>query len=185
MTSFALKLFQIRLCAASTSTTAVPKEKRSWFHSLTRRKKSDSALTCASSSTVAVQLQNNNNEPLGGGGVMDGRATAASGDASESNCSSIGGGALRKRKDKKNMFSRIRKKMGLGLSALRNWHSMGDDCDSDGGTADAMYEFLAPAIRVEPTVPFTHDYMRFIRKKWLSPQQPNHVMYKACSEMLK
>lgn len=83
------------------------------------------------------------------------------------------------------MFSRIRKKMGLGLSALRNWHSMGDDCDSDGGTADAMYEFLAASIRVEPTLPFTHDYMRFIRKKWLKPAEPNHVMYKACSEMLK
>ncbi|KAH8394644.1 hypothetical protein KR222_000861, partial [Zaprionus bogoriensis] len=161
------------------------KEKRSWFHSLTRRKKSDSALSCAGGSTVAVQLQNNNNEPLATGAASDASASTA-GDASVSNCSSIAGGALRKRKDKKNMFSRIRKKMGLGLSALRTgWHSMGDDGDGDGGTTDAMYEFLAPPIRVEPTLAFTHDYMRFIRKKWLERQDaPNEVMYKACSEML-
>lgn len=127
-----------------------------------------------------MQLQNNNNEPIAG-------ATEASSStaASVSNSSSLGG-ALRKRKDKKNMFSRIRKKMGLGLSALRNWHSMGDDCDCDGGTTDAMYEFLAPPIRVEPSLPFTHDYKRFIRKKWMERQDaPNEVMYKACLEMLK
>ncbi|KAH8261156.1 hypothetical protein KR044_004101, partial [Drosophila immigrans] len=162
------------------------KEKRSWFHSLTRRKKLDSSCTA-----TVVHLQNNNNEPLGG--TLEASCSTASGagigagDASASNCGS-NNGAMRKRKDsnsKKTMFSRIRKRMGLGLSALRNWHSMGDDCDCDGGTTDAMYEFLTPAIRVEPTLPFTHDYMRFIRKKWLERQDaPNEVMYKACSEML-
>ncbi|KAL7737791.1 hypothetical protein ACLKA6_006179 [Drosophila palustris] len=162
------------------------KEKRGWFHSLTRRKKSDSALASSSSTVTAgphsVHLQNNNNEPIGGS--LEASCSTAAGDASIINSSSIGG-ALRKRKDKKNMFSRIRKKMGLGLSALRNWHSMGDDCDCDGGTTDAMYEFLTPPIRVEPTLPFTHDYMRFIKKKWLDRQDtPNEVMYKACSEML-
>ncbi|KAM8714324.1 hypothetical protein ACLKA7_014454 [Drosophila subpalustris] len=161
------------------------KEKRGWFHSLTRRKKSDSALASSSSTVNAgphsVHLQNNNNEPIGGS--LEASCSTAAGDASIIN-SSIGG-ELRKRKDKKNMFSRIRKKMGLGLSALRNWHSMGDDCDCDGGTTDAMYEFLTPPIRVEPTLPFTHDYMRFIKKKWLDRQDtPNEVMYKACSEML-
>ncbi|XP_034477788.1 uncharacterized protein LOC117784224 [Drosophila innubila] len=161
------------------------KEKRSWFHSLTRRKKSDSALASSSSTVTAgshsVHLQNNNNEPIGG--TLEASSSTA-GDASVSNSSNLGG-ALRKRKDKKNMFSRIRKKMGLGLSALRNWHSMGDDCDCDGGTTDAMYEFLTPPIRIEPTLPFTHDYMRFIRRKWLERQDtPNEVMYKACSEML-
>lgn len=160
----------------ATNTNTNPREKRSWFHSLTRRKKSDSALGSSSS--------NNNNEPIGASSLEASCSSGAGGDAS-TNCSSIGGGALRKRKDKKNMFSRIRKKMGLGLSALRNWHSMGDDCDCDGGTTDAMYEFLTPPIRVEPTLPFTHDYMRFIKKKWLDRQDtPNEVMYKACSEML-
>lgn len=130
----------------------------------------------------SAHLQNNNNEPIAGS--LDASSSTA-GDASVSNSSSLGG-ALRKRKDKKNMFSRIRKKMGLGLSALRNWHSMGDDCDCDGGTTDAMYEFLTPPVRVEPTLPFTHDYMRFIKRKWLERQDtPNEVMYKACSEMLK
>lgn len=179
----------LSICSVAAGVTSATKEKRSWFYSLTRRKKSDSALA-SSSSTVAVttaggsqsaQLQNNNNEPLGA--AME--ASCSSAAASDSNSSSLGG-ALRKRKDKKNMLSRIRKKMVLGLSALRNWHSMGDDCDCDGGTTDAMYEFLAPPIRVEPTLPFTHDYLRFIRKKWLERQDPpNEVMYKACSEMLK
>ncbi|EDW61593.1 uncharacterized protein Socs44A [Drosophila virilis] len=167
----------------SSATTTASKEKRSWFHSLTRRKKSDSALASSSSTVAAgahsVQLQNNNNEPIAGS-----TEASSSTAASVSNSSSLGG-ALRKRKDKKNMFSRIRKKMGLGLNALRNWHSMGDDCDCDGGTTDAMYEFLAPPIRVEPSLPFTHDYKRFIRKKWMERQDaPNEVMYKACLEML-
>lgn len=187
--SYDLYLYSLSKCSVAAGTTSVTKEKRNWFYSLTRRKKSDSALA-SSSSTAAVataggsqsaQLQNNNNEPLGA--AMETSCSSAA--ASDSNSSSLGG-ALRKRKDKKNMFSRIRKKMGLGLSALRNWHSMGDDCDCDGGTTDAMYEFLAPPIRVEPTLPFTHDYMRFIKKKWLEQQDaPNEVMYKACSEMLK
>ncbi|XP_062134658.1 uncharacterized protein LOC133844601 isoform X1 [Drosophila sulfurigaster albostrigata] len=176
-------------CSVDQTATTNPKEKRSWFHSLTRRKKLDSGC----SSTV-VHLQNNNNEPPLGGTLeascsSNTAAATGTGDALASNCSS-NNGAMRKRKDnnnKKTMFSRIRKRMGLGLSALRNWHSMGDDCcdDCDGGTTDAMYEFLTPAIRVEPTLPFTHDYMRFITKKWLERQEaPNEVMYKACSEML-
>ncbi|XP_017836088.1 uncharacterized protein LOC108595371 isoform X2 [Drosophila busckii] len=156
------------------------KEKRSWFHSLTRRKKSDSALACCSSITPhTAQLQNNNNEPMAG-------TMAASTSSAGDNTLGGNGSNLGKRKDKKNVFTRIRKKMGLGLSALRNWHSMGDDCDSDGGTTDAMYEFLTAPIRSEPSLTFTHNYKRFIRKKWLEQQDtPNEVMYKACSEMLE
>ncbi|XP_001360916.2 uncharacterized protein Socs44A [Drosophila pseudoobscura] len=165
------------------------KEKRSWFHSLTRRKKSDSALVAPPSSSDAVaqpssQMQNNNNELCvpNASGCSGGDASMVIGSASSSSHSN--GGTLRKRKDKRNVFSRLRKKVGQGLSSLRNWNSMGDS-DCDGGTTDATYEFLTPSICVEPTLPFTHDYLRFIQKKWLKRQDtPNEVMYKACSEML-
>ncbi|XP_030378969.1 uncharacterized protein LOC115627429 [Scaptodrosophila lebanonensis] len=166
------------------ATPSTGREKRSWLHSLTRRKKSTATLSPCSSFTgaQASQVQNNNNEPLcvaehaaGSSHSVDGSLAAAT---------SSQGGTLRKRKDKKTLFQRIRKKMGLGLSSLRNWHSMGDDCEADCGTTDATYEFLARP-RIEPPLPFTHDYMRFIRKKWLERQDPpNLVMYKACSEML-
>ncbi|KAH8376237.1 uncharacterized protein LOC110180712 [Drosophila serrata] len=150
------------------------KEKKGWFHSLTRRKKSDSALS-ASASTGVGGHQNNNNEVC----VLE------AGDTSMASCSNGATGTLRRRREKRNVFARLRRKVGQGLSSLRNWHSMGD-CD-DGGTTDATYEFLTPAICMEPTLPFTHDYLRFIRKKWLEREDahsPNQVMYKACSEML-
>ncbi|EDV59569.1 uncharacterized protein LOC6541868 [Drosophila erecta] len=154
------------------------KEKKGWFHSLTRRKKSDSALTVSASASTSGS-QNNNNEVC----VLEAV------DSSMASCSNggTGTGTLRRRrdKDKRNVFARLRRKVGQGLSSLRNWHSMGD-CD-DGGTTDATYEFLTPAICPEPTLPFTHDYLRFIRKKWLEREDahsPNQIMYKACSEML-
>lgn len=157
------------------------KEKKGWFHSLTRRKKSDSALAVTASAAVSTSgSQNNNNEVC----VLE------AADTSMASCSNggTGTGTLRRRrdKDKRNVFARLRRKVGQGLSSLRNWHSMGD-CD-DGGTTDATYEFLTPAICPEPTLPFTHDYLRFIRKKWLEREDahsPNQIMYKACSEMLK
>ncbi|KAH8365251.1 hypothetical protein KR084_006625 [Drosophila pseudotakahashii] len=158
------------------------KEKKGWFHSLTRRKKSDSALAVsASASTSGCQSQNNNNEVC----VLE------AANSSMASCSNGGTttGTLRRRrdkdKDKRNVFARLRRKVGQGLSSLRNWHSM-SDCD-DGGTTDATYEFLTPVICLEPTLPFTHDYLRFIRKKWLEREDahsPNQVMYKACSEMI-
>ncbi|XP_017072766.1 suppressor of cytokine signaling 4 [Drosophila eugracilis] len=155
------------------STNDREKEKKGWFHSLTRRKKSDSVLAVSSSTSGS---QNNNNEVC----VLE------AADSSMASCSNGGTGTLRRRrdKDKRNVFARLRRKVGQGLSSLRNWHSMGD-CD-DGGTTDATYEFLTPAICTEPTLLFTHDYMRFIRKKWLEREDhlPNQVMYKACSEML-
>ncbi|EDW02276.1 uncharacterized protein LOC6559437 [Drosophila grimshawi] len=180
-----LALGNMEQTAGAVATKAATKEKRSWFHSLTRRKKSDSAsssLTVAASSH-AVQLHtNNNNEPMEAS--CSTAASVGNNCSSSSNNSTIGG-VMRKRKEKKNVFTRLGKKMGLGLSALRNWHSMGDDCDCDGGTTDAMYEFLSPPIASEPTLPFTHDYMRFISKKWLERQEsPNVVMYTTCSEML-
>ncbi|EDW46881.1 uncharacterized protein LOC6608120 [Drosophila sechellia] len=154
------------------------KEKKGWFHSLTRRKKSDSALAVSASASTSGS-QNNNNEVC----VLE------AADSSMASCSNggTGTGTLRRRrdKDKRNVFARLRRKVGQGLSSLRNWHSMGD-CD-DGGTTDATYEFLTPAICPEPTLPFTHDYLRFIRKKWLEREDahsPNQIMYKACSEML-
>lgn len=156
------------------------KEKKGWFHSLTRRKKSDSALAVTASAAVSTSgSQNNNNEVC----VLE------AADSSMASCSNggTGTGTLHRRrdKDKRNVFARLRRKVGQGLSSLRNWHSMGD-CD-DGGTTDATYEFLTPAICPEPTLPFTHDYLRFIRKKWLEREDahsPNQIMYKACSEML-
>jgi len=157
------------------------KEKKGWFHSLTRRKKSDSALAVSASASSSGS-QNNNNEVC----VLE------AADSSMASCSNGGTstGTLRRRRDKdkekRNVFARLRRKVGQGLSSLRNWHSMGD-CD-DGGTTDATYEFLTPAICPEPTLPFTHDYLRFIRKKWLEREDahsPNQVMYKACSEMIK
>ncbi|XP_037713069.1 uncharacterized protein LOC119549243 [Drosophila subpulchrella] len=156
------------------------KEKKGWFHSLTRRKKSDSALAVSASASSSGS-QNNNNEVC----VLE------AADSSMASCSNGGTstGTLRRRRDKdkekRNVFARLRRKVGQGLSSLRNWHSMGD-CD-DGGTTDATYEFLTPAICPEPTLPFTHDYLRFIRKKWLEREDahsPNQVMYKACSEMI-
>ncbi|KAI8035738.1 uncharacterized protein LOC128256813 [Drosophila gunungcola] len=167
------------------STKDREKEKKGWFHSLTRRKKSDSALAVSASASASTSgSQNNNNEVC----VLE------PADSSMASCSNggtgTGTGTLRRRrdkqdKDKRNVFARLRRKVGQGLSSLRNWHSMGD-CD-DGGTTDATYEFLTPAICPEPTLPFTHDYLRFIRKKWLEREDahsPNQVMYKACSEML-
>lgn len=160
------------------------REKKGWFHSLTRHKKSNSSLAISSSSSSG---QNNNNEVC----VLEASAM----DSSMASCSngsgtlSGTGGTLRRRREKRdrNVFARLRRKVGQGLSSLRNWHSMGDN-DCDGGTTDATYEFLTPPIRSEPTLPFTHDYLRFIRKKWLEREDahcPNQVMFKACSEMLK
>ncbi|XP_017061337.1 uncharacterized protein LOC108101491 [Drosophila ficusphila] len=160
------------------STRDREKEKKGWFHSLTRRKKFDPALAISASASASTSgSQNNNNEVC----VLE------AAEASMASCSNGDTGTLRRRRDKekRNVFARLRRKVGQGLSSLRNWHSMGD-CD-DGGTTDATYEFLTPAICLEPTLPFTHDYLRFIRKKWLEredPLSPNQVMYKACSEML-
>ncbi|KAH8284713.1 hypothetical protein KR018_012041 [Drosophila ironensis] len=160
------------------------REKRGWFHSLTRRKKSDSALALSahSSSGSSTSAPNNNNEVAGPDTSIACSSNGSS--AGIPSGSSSGGGTLSRRREKRdrNMFAKLRDKV-RGF-ALRNWRSMGDN-DSDGGTTDATYEFLTPAIRSEPTLLFTHDYSRFIRKKWLEREEcPNLVMYKACSEML-
>ncbi|KAH8276510.1 hypothetical protein KR026_006732 [Drosophila bipectinata] len=158
------------------------REKKGWFHSLTRHKKSNSSLAISSSSSGG---QNNNNEVC----VLEASAMDSSMASCSNGSGTLGaGGTLRRRREKRdrNVFARLRRKVGQGLSSLRNWHSMGDN-DCDGGTTDATYEFLTPPIRSEPTLPFTHDYLRFIRKKWLEREDahcPNQVMFKACSEML-
>ncbi|KAH8402109.1 hypothetical protein KR009_009836 [Drosophila setifemur] len=164
------------------------KEKKGWFHSLTRRKKSDSALAISPSCSSSTG-PNNNNEVC----VLEASTTDSSMASCSNGSGAMGqgaGGTLRRRREKRdrNVLARLRRKVGQGLSSLRNWHSMGDcDNDCDGGTTDATYEFLTPTICSEPTLPFTHDYLRFIRKKWLEREDahsPNQVMYKACSEML-
>ncbi|EDX15458.1 GD15367 [Drosophila simulans] len=151
------------------------KEKKGWFHSLTRRKKSDSALAVSASASTSGS-QNNNNEVC----VLE------AADSSMASCSNggTGTGTLRRRrdKDKRNVFARLRRKVGQGLSSLRNWHSMGD-CD-DGGTTDATYEFLTPAICPEPTLPFTHDYFRFIRKSGWNARTPTRPT-RSCTSLLE
>ncbi|XP_054740433.1 suppressor of cytokine signaling 4 [Anastrepha obliqua] len=189
----------------ATTPTSATKEKRNWFQSLTRRKKSQSQMSLAdipSTSRESPLVQNNNNEPLQ---VICTRNPIRDLDANTNKESDIGGTIGRKRKDEKNVFQRLRKKMGLRFSSLRHRQEPADETDSGGGcaggTINASDEFLTHSPIREPKllfnfaqskpveeqeiVPFTNGYKRFIIKKWLQKEaRPNHIMYTACSEML-
>ncbi|XP_036331916.1 uncharacterized protein LOC118743388 [Rhagoletis pomonella] len=189
---------------SSATTPTTSKEKRNWFQSLTRRKKSQSQISLAdipSTSREPPNTQNNNNEPLQAACIRNPSSGYDSNTNKEHGLSSSTG---RKRKDEKNVFQRLRKKMGLRFSSLRHRNDVGDENDIGGacagGTINASDEFLTHSPIREPQlqfnftqntlieeqmVPFTHDYKRFIVKKWLQNEpRPNHVMYTACSEML-
>ena len=168
------------------TSTAHERERKSWFHSLTRRKNSQ---TFHQQSTD--ENTNNNNESS----VVIPPAAAP-------------GAGGRKRKDEKSFFQRFRKKMGFRFA---RHHRMGHDEDSSG-TTNANSEFLIPSTREAQLsfnfqqgkengnrtrgleecedLQFTHDYKRFIVKKWLEGEgegehEPNRIMYKACMEMLR
>ncbi|XP_046811765.1 myosin-G heavy chain [Lucilia cuprina] len=228
-TTSATVMMTTNVTTTSTSTTSSTKEKEKkggWFHSLTRRKKtpSQSSINYTNSSTPTsresndfmimttnptnsfLQQTNNNNEPLmrscNAGFTANDHLTSAD----VPSCSSNSAGT-RKRKDEKNVFQRLRKRMGLRFSSLRRHkHS---SLDEGGATTDATYEFLTHSPQHEPLhfnfkrssssncgtaglstddndmIPFTNDFKRFIRKKWLEREDgQNLIMYEASSEML-
>lgn len=208
--------------------TASSKERKGWFHSLTRRKKAQTQSTynpnsgtqITTSSTTASTIQtdeasnflstatclqsNNNNEPL----VRTCIATNEDPSLGDVPSCSSSSNSTRKRKDEKSVFQRFRKKMGLRLSSFRlNKQSLSSSTD-EGATTDASSEFLTRSPIHEPLhfnfkcssasnicatsaddadmIPFTNDFKRFIKKKWLESENgPNRVMYEASSEMLK
>lgn len=158
-------------------------------------------------STTTCLQTNNNNEPLIGTRIPTNRDPSG-GDAPS--CSGSNN-STRKRKDEKNVLQRICKKMGLRLTSFRiNKQSLSSSID-EGATTDASSEFLTRSPIHEPLhfnfkcntvsdncatvgiinddvdmIPFTNDFKRFIRKKWLEREEgPNRVMYEASSEMLK
>ncbi|XP_075169981.1 suppressor of Cytokine Signaling at 44A [Haematobia irritans] len=167
------------------------REKKGWFHSLTRRKKSQSQNSINLSAAISdnellptpaatsSQIQSNNNN------TIDAEAT----------CHTVVG---RKRKEEKNAFQRFRKKMGLRFSLRRRKSFQGDG----GATTDASSEFLTSSPVHQPLqfnfkgsnttndeadtfTPFSNDFKRFIKKKWLEREDgPNWIMYGASSEML-
>lgn len=183
----------------ATTPTSTMKEKRTWFQSLTRRKKSQSQVSLAdipSTSRQVPQIQNNNNEPVQ---VTCARNTVTVKDANTITDVNISG---RKRKDGKNVFQRLRKKMGLRFSSLRNRLDETDKSECGvayaSGTINAADEFsthsplhelqqCAQNITVEEeTLPFTNSYKRFIAKKWLeNEERPNRIMHTASSQMLR
>lgn len=161
-----------------------------------------SVVTCAGvvASASSTQLNsNNNNEP-----TMR-SCNASAGDATAANAASCSNNG-RKRKEEKNAFQRFRKKMGLRFPSLRRRKQSFND---DGATTDASSEFLTHSPIHEPlqfnfkrsssncatagfssdendTIPFTNDFKRFIKKKWLERAEgENRIMYDASSEMLK
>ncbi|XP_011204849.1 suppressor of cytokine signaling 4 [Bactrocera dorsalis] len=183
----------------ATTPTSTLKEKRNWFQSLTRRKKSQSQVSLAdipSTSRQVPQIQNNNNEPVQ---VTCTRNAAAVKDANITNDANASG---RKRKDGKNVFQRLRKRMGLRFSSLRNRNDETDNSEFGvacaSGTINAADEFsthspiheprqyvLNIAVEEEEIIPFTISYKRFLAKKWLeNEERPNRVMYTASSQML-
>lgn len=144
----------------------------------------------------------NNNEPL----MRSCNVSENTASADTPSCSSNSNNSTRKRKDEKNAFQRFRKRMGLRFPSLRRHkHS-----SIGGATTDASSEFLTHSPIHEPLhfnfkrststncgitgyntdendmIPFTNDFKRFIRKKWLEHEKgPNLVMYEASCEMLK
>ncbi|XP_011182900.1 uncharacterized protein Socs6_2 [Zeugodacus cucurbitae] len=183
----------------ATTPTSTMKEKRNWFQSLTRRKKSSSQMSLAdipSTSRHVPQIQNNNNEPEQ---VTCTRNNTAVNDANSMNVTSVTG---RKRKEGKNVFQRLRKKMGLRFSSLRNRQDESGKSDCGvacaSGTINATDEFsthspihepqqraLYTNVEEEEIIPFTIGYKRFIAKKWLENEEsPNRIMYTASSQML-
>lgn len=213
------------------TTSAKAKERKGWFHSLTRRKNaqtqstfypnSGTQITTSSTtpstietdeasnflSTATCLQSNNNNEPLV-------RTTCIATNEEDPSlvdvpsCSSSNSNSTRKRKDEKSAFQRFRKKMDLRLSSFRlRVQSLLTSTD-EGATTDASSEFLTRSPIHEPLhfnfkcsstsnicatsaddadmIPFTNDFKRFIKKKWLESENgPNRVMYEASSEMLK
>lgn len=168
--------------------------------------------TTDSSANNFLQQTNNNNEPLMRScnnenlDLISSAATGAGADAPSCSGTSSSNNSARKRKEEKNAFQRFRKRMGLRFPSLRRHkHS-----SIDGATTDASCEFLTHSPIHEPLhfnfkrstssncattglstddsdmVPFTHDFKRFIRKKWLEREDgPNLIMYEASCEMLK
>ena len=167
-----------------------------------------------SSASNFLQQTNNNNEPLMRScnnenlDIISSTATGAGADvpSCSGTCSGGSNNSARKRKEEKNAFQRFRKRMGLRFPSLRRHkHS-----SIDGATTDASCEFLTHSPIHEPLhfnfkrstssncataglstddsdmVPFTHDFKRFIKKKWLEREDgPNMIMYEASCEMLK
>ncbi|XP_061391634.1 uncharacterized protein LOC133327073 [Musca vetustissima] len=172
--------------------SSADKEKKGWFSSLTRRKKSQSQNSInlsATTSTFYDEKSNNNNNTIGG--TVEENASCV-------NLGSSGSTGGRKRKEEKNAFQRFRKKMGLRFS-LRRRKSLQD---GDGATTDASSEFTTTSPIHEPlqfnfqrnltaaedadlSTPFSNDFKRFIKKKWLEREDgPNWIMYGASCEML-
>lgn len=127
-------------------------------------------------------------------------------DSAAGNCSCNPMNNSRKRKEEKNAFQRFRKKMGIRFPSLRRRKASGEDENS--ATTDASAEFLTQSPVHEPLqfnfqhihnsdlasggmpgedhmTPFTHDFERFIKKKWLYRHDPNLIMYQASCEMLR
>lgn len=182
------------------------KEKKGWFSSLTRRKKSQSQnsinlsattfyndeselLRTSTAASCSSVIQSNNNNTIG---------TTAEENSNASSSCNVASGSGRKRKEEKNAFQRFRKKMGLRFS-LRGRKSLPD---GDGATTDASSEFTTTSPIHEPlkfnfkrnlttedadvSTPFSNDFKRFIKKKWLEREDgPNWIMYGASCEMLK
>ncbi|CAD7014392.1 suppressor of cytokine signaling 4 [Ceratitis capitata] len=189
----------------ATTPTSTIKEKRNWFQSLTRRKKSQSQLSLANTPSTSRDLphiQNNNNEPVQLGCT---RNINIGNDGNTRNNLEVSDASVRSRKGAKNVFQRLRKRMGLRFSSLRNrQEEVGKPDGVDicaGGTINASDEFLTHSPIREPhqqfeysssitaeeqqIVPFTQGYKQFIAKKWLQKEaRPNHIMYTASSEML-
>lgn len=183
-------------------------DKRSWFHSLTSRRRLQeqsqvslnttsttmAAAEANSSSTAFLepgQIQNNNNNNVSSTSI--GMEATTSSDSMNLNA-----GANCRRKGEKNVFQRLKKKMGLHFNSLRR----NKNHDLDGATTDASGEFIRHSPTREPQlslcynhnnslleepemIPFTLHYKPFVVKKWLEREAgPNRIMYKASSEML-
>ncbi|XP_065369577.1 uncharacterized protein Socs44A [Calliphora vicina] len=170
-------------------------------------RESNGMAIAADTNTTNYLHTNNNNEPLMRS--CNASSSAANEDLTSADIpscsSSSGNNSARKRKDEKNAFQRFRKRMGLRFPSLRRHkHS-----SIDGATTDASFEFLTHSPIHEPLhfnfkrssssncataglstddsdmIPFTNDFKRFIRKKWLEREEgPNLIMYEASCEML-